>query len=101
MELGALPLYPAGPSMPDLDLFSAIRTSTRPSIIRVEAFMPLLINLLIFVLVVAVVYWIFTLLPLPQPLKNIVLCILLIILLIWALSFFGVFSGASAAHWSR
>lgn len=55
--------------------------------------MPFLINLLILCLVVAVVYWIWTLLPLPPPIKNIVLCILLVILLIYILSFLPVFSG--------
>jgi hypothetical protein len=44
--------------------------------------MPLLINLLIFCIVLAIVYWIWTLLPLPQPAKNIILCVLLIILLV-------------------
>ena len=52
--------------------------------------MPILVNLLIFVVVAAVVYWIFTLLPLPQPFKNIILVILLLILLLWVLSMFGV-----------
>jgi len=49
--------------------------------------MPLLINLLILCIVCAIVYWIWTLLPLPQPFKNIVLAILLLILLLAVLSY--------------
>ena len=52
--------------------------------------MGILISLLILVIVAGIVYWIVTLLPLPQPFKNIVIVILLLILLLWIL---GMFTG--------
>jgi hypothetical protein len=63
--------------------------------------MPLLINLLILCVVAAVVYWIWTLLPLPQPIKNIVLCILLLILLLVVLSYTPLFSSGIWGRWGR
>lgn len=59
--------------------------------------MPLIINLLVLCVVVAIVYWIWTLLPLPQPFKNIVLCVLLIILLIFVLGY--MLPLGSYGHW--
>ena len=50
--------------------------------------MPLLINFLVLCIVCAIVYWIWTLLPFGQPLKNILLAILLLILLIYVLTIF-------------
>jgi len=51
----------------------------------------LLIYLLIFVLVAGLIYWIITLLPLPQPFKNvaIVLVVFLIVLLAWLTGYSG------------
>jgi hypothetical protein len=43
----------------------------------------LLVTLLIFVLIAGVIYWIITLIPFPQPFKNIALAILGIIAVIW------------------
>ena len=51
--------------------------------------MPLVISVLVFALVCALVYWIWTLLPLPQPAKNIVLIVLLILLLIALVGYLG------------
>jgi len=53
--------------------------------------MPLIINLLIFCVVLAVIWWIWTLLPLPQPAKNIVLIVLLILLLIALVGYLPVY----------
>jgi hypothetical protein len=50
----------------------------------------MLITLLVAVIVAGILYWIVTLLPLPQPFKNIAICILLLIFLLWLLSFAGV-----------
>lgn len=52
--------------------------------------MPVLISLLVFVIVAALIYWIVTLLPLPEPFRTLVLVIVLLILLLYALSFLGV-----------
>jgi hypothetical protein len=52
----------------------------------------LLIWLLIFALVVYVIYLILGMLPLPQPIKNIVLIIVGVLLLIYLLSRLGLFA---------
>jgi len=43
----------------------------------------LLIPILWFLIIAAVVYWIFSLIPLPQPAKNIALAVILLLLLIY------------------
>lgn len=43
----------------------------------------LLVTLLIIVLVVAVFFWILTMIPIPQPFLNIIRAIVAIIVLIW------------------
>jgi hypothetical protein len=53
----------------------------------------MLITLLVAVVVAAIVYWIITLIPLPQPFKNIILAILGLILVLWILQTTGVFGG--------
>jgi hypothetical protein len=50
----------------------------------------LLISIIVLCIVVAVVFWLFTMLPIPQPLLNIIkVCIVLIVLLY----FIGMFAG--------
>ena len=41
-------------------------------------------------IIASIVYWIVSLIPLPQPFKNIVLAVLGLILLLWLLSYFGI-----------
>jgi hypothetical protein len=50
----------------------------------------MLITLLVAVIVIGLLYWIVQLMPLPQPFKNVALCIVLVIALLWLLSFAGV-----------
>jgi hypothetical protein len=53
-----------------------------------------LIGLLVLLVICAIVYWIVaTLLPLPQPFKNIILAVLGIILIVYLLNSFGVWGG--------
>ena len=49
-----------------------------------------LIQLLLVLLVLALVYWIITLIPLPGPLRNIALIVVLLIFLCWLLGYVGV-----------
>lgn len=53
----------------------------------------MLINLLIILLIAGAIYYIFTLLPIPQPFKNIVLVIMGLILIIYLI---GMLTGHSA-----
>ena len=50
----------------------------------------LLITLLVLVIVCAIVYWIIGLIPLPQPVKNIILAVCGLILLVYLLGQFGI-----------
>lgn len=45
----------------------------------------MIISIIWFLIVAAVIYWIFTLIPLPQPGKNIALAVLILILLLYFL----------------
>ncbi len=45
----------------------------------------MIITILWFLIIAAVVYWIFTLIPLPQPGKNIALAVIILLLLIYFL----------------
>lgn len=45
-----------------------------------------LFTLLVAVVVAGLIYWIFELLPFPQPFKNIALVIVLLILILWILT---------------
>jgi hypothetical protein len=51
----------------------------------------MLVTLLVAVVVAAIVYWIVTLIPLPQPFKNIILAILGLLFVLWILQTTGVF----------
>jgi putative effector of murein hydrolase LrgA (UPF0299 family) len=46
----------------------------------------MLLTILWFLIIAAVIYWIFTLLPLPQPGKNIALAIIILLVLVYFLS---------------
>jgi hypothetical protein len=52
-----------------------------------------LISLIVVVIVVALVYWMATLLPIPQPFKNIVLVLVILLAILWLLSAAGLISG--------
>lgn len=49
----------------------------------------MIISILWFLIIAAVVYWIFTLIPFPQPGKNIALAIIILILLVYFLQGHG------------
>lgn len=51
--------------------------------------MSLLISLLIFVLVLGLIYWVITLIPLPPPFRTVALVIMAIIAIIFLLQFLG------------
>jgi hypothetical protein len=53
--------------------------------------MAFLIQLLLVLLVLTIVYWIVTLIPLPGPFRNIALIVVLLIFLCWLLGYVGVF----------
>jgi hypothetical protein len=48
--------------------------------------MPFLFSLLVMVIVLGLVYWIVTLLPLPEPFKQIAIVIVVVICLLYILS---------------
>ena len=50
----------------------------------------MLITLLVMVIVAGILYYIITLLPIAEPFKTIAICILLLIVVLWLLSFAGV-----------
>lgn len=54
-----------------------------------------LVTLLIALVIASIVYWIVSMIPLPQPFKNIVLAVLGLIFLLWLLSYFGIFGDSS------
>jgi hypothetical protein len=58
----------------------------------------MLVSLLIAVIVIGLIYYIITLLPLPQPFKNVAIIILLLICVIWLLGYVGAFPGAYWSH---
>jgi hypothetical protein len=53
----------------------------------------MLISLLVAVVVISLVWYLLTLLPIPQPFRNIVTIIFILIIIIWLLGFAGVFPG--------
>ena len=53
----------------------------------------MLISLLVAVIVAGLIYYLLTLLPIPQPFKNIVMVLFIIIVIIWLLGFVGAFPG--------
>jgi len=52
----------------------------------------LIIYLLLGGLVVYLIYWILGMLTLPQPVKTVILIIVAVIVLLWLLSTFGIFT---------
>jgi len=59
----------------------------------------MLIELLIAVLVIGLIYYLITMLPIPQPFKNVVTIIFIVICIIWLLSFIGAFG--SGPYWGH
>jgi len=55
--------------------------------------MSTLISLLVFVLIAGLIYYIIQLFPIPQPFKNIVLAIFLLVLLLQLLHMLGFYGG--------
>jgi hypothetical protein len=49
----------------------------------------LLISLIVLCIVVGIVFWLLTLLPVPQPFANIIKVVIVLICLIWLLSMLG------------
>jgi hypothetical protein len=63
--------------------------------------MPFLFSLLVMVIILGLIYWIVTLLPLPAPFKNVALVIVCVICLLYLLSIlFGV-APAFPVHYYR
>ncbi len=58
----------------------------------------LLITLLVLCLIGYIVYYIIGLLPLPQPIKNVVLIIFGVIVILYLLQFLGVGTGMSLSR---
>ena len=58
----------------------------------VNGLVQLLLYLLIGGVIVYVVFWILGMLSLPQPVKQIILVIVAIVVLLWLLSTFGIFT---------
>ena len=48
----------------------------------------MLISLLVFALVAGLIYWLLTLLPIPDPFKRVVLVVFIIICIIYLLAYF-------------
>jgi hypothetical protein len=59
----------------------------------------MLVDLLVAVIVMGLLYYIVTILPLPQPFKTIAIVIILVICIIWLLSFTSF--GGNYFHHSR
>ncbi len=55
--------------------------------------MPFLFSLLILMIVLGLCYWILTLLPIPDPFKQIVLVIFIVIVLLYVVSLLFGFAG--------
>lgn len=53
----------------------------------------LLITLIIVVIVVGVLFWILSMLPIPQPWLNVAKVLIALVLLIWLLSYLVPFAG--------
>lgn len=54
--------------------------------------MPFLFSLLVMIIVMGLIYWIVTMLPIPQPFKNVAIVIVLVICLLYLL---GILFGAA------
>jgi hypothetical protein len=57
----------------------------------------MLISLLVAVIVIGLLYYCVTLLPLPEPFKKIATVIFILIVIVWLLGFAGMFG--SAPYW--
>jgi hypothetical protein len=53
----------------------------------------MLISLLVAVIVIGLLFWVLSMLPIPQPWANIAKVILVVIVIIWLLSFTGLLNG--------
>lgn len=51
----------------------------------------MIISILWFLIIAAVLYWVFSLIPLPQPAKNIALAVIILLMLIYFLQGNGAF----------
>lgn len=51
----------------------------------------MIISILWFLIIAAVLYWVFSLIPLPQPAKNIALAVIILLMLIYFLQGNGIF----------
>ena len=51
--------------------------------------MPFLIDLLVMIIVIGLLYWLVTLLPLPEPFKTLALVVVIIFCILWILGFTG------------
>ena len=58
----------------------------------IDGLVRLIIYLLLGGLIVYIVYWIIGMLALPQPVKTVILIIVAVIVLLWLLSTFGIFT---------
>ena len=58
----------------------------------IDGMVRLIIYLLLGGLVVYLIYWILGMLTLPQPVKTVILIIVAVIVLLWLLSTFGIFT---------
>jgi ABC-type siderophore export system fused ATPase/permease subunit len=55
--------------------------------------MPILFSILVMVIVLGLIYWVVTLLPLPEPFKQIAIVIVVVICLLYLLSLLFGFAG--------
>ena len=54
--------------------------------------MNLLISLLVFALVAGLIYWLLTILPIPEPFRKFVMAVFVVLCIIWLIgTFFGGF----------
>lgn len=58
----------------------------------------MLISLLIAVIVIGLLFYVLSLLPIPQPWLNIARVILIVIVIIWLLSYVGIAGGPYWGH---
>jgi hypothetical protein len=58
----------------------------------IDGLVRLIIYLLLGGLIIYIVYWILGMLTLPQPVKTVILIILAVIVLLWLLATFGIFT---------
>jgi hypothetical protein len=57
-----------------------------------------LVGLLIFIIIVGLLYWAVSLLPLPQPFKNIALVIVILICIVFLLNALGIVGTGPIVH---